>query len=59
MKRVAINGVVQEGYPTPRLIEAGGGLAYKKGQIWYLYVQGKYEADDGVYYEVTIVTTAE
>lgn len=59
MKRVAIDGVVQTGYPTPRLIEAGGGLAYRKNNIWYLYVEGKYESDDGVYVKVTIVTEAE
>ena len=56
MKVVVINGVKQTGYPTPRLVEAGGGLAYRKGDIWYLYVAGKYEADDGEYVEVTIIT---
>lgn len=59
MKRVSINGVVQSGYPTPRLVEAGGGLAYRKGDIWYLYVEGKYESDSGEYETVTIVTITE
>ena len=58
MKRVAINGTIQTGMPTPRLIEAGGGLAYRKGDIWYLYVPGKYESADGLYETVTIVTVA-
>lgn len=56
MKRVAINGVIQSGYPNQRLIKAKGGLAYRKGDIWYLYVEGKYESDDGTYEMVTIVT---
>ena len=56
MKRVAIDGVVQTGYPTPRLIEAGGGIAYRKGNVWYLYVEGQYESDTGEYFTVTVVT---
>jgi hypothetical protein len=57
MYRVAINGIVQDGIPTPRLIEEGGGKAYKKNNIWYLYVAGKYESDNGLYEIVTIVLT--
>jgi len=56
MKRVSINGVIQPGYPNPRLIAAGGGIAYLKGDIWYLYVEGKYESDTGEYDVVTVVT---
>lgn len=59
MKRVAIAGVIQPGYPTPRLVEAGGGIAYLKGNIWYLYVEGEYESDTGEYSEVTVVTVTE
>jgi hypothetical protein len=55
MYRVAINGVITDGIPTPRLIEAKGGLAYKHRGIWYLYVPGKYESLDGEYTTVTIV----
>jgi hypothetical protein len=54
---VVIDGQVQTGYPTPRLIEAGGGQAYRVGNIWYLYVEGQYEAPDGVYYTVSILNT--
>jgi len=55
MLRVAIDGVVQDGYPTPRLIENNGGKAYRKGNIWYLYVPGQYESEDGLYVVVTLV----
>jgi hypothetical protein len=55
MYRVAINGIVVDGIPTPRLIEAGGGTAYKNKNIWYLYVPGSYESPTGEYFTVTIV----
>lgn len=58
MLRVAINGVIQDGMPTPRLIENNGGQAYRKGNIWYLYVAGQYESEDGLYVTVTIVRTS-
>jgi hypothetical protein len=55
MYKVAINGQIVEGIPTPRLIEAGGGLAYKNKNIWYLYVPGSYESPSNEYFTVTIV----
>lgn len=55
MYRVAINGVIQDGIPTPRLIEQGGGKAYLKKNIWYLWVDGEYESEDGSYSIVTVV----
>jgi hypothetical protein len=57
MFRVYIDGIMQDGIPTPRLIEAGGGKAYRKGNIWYLWVDGSYESDNGEFFYVTIVNS--